>query len=142
MARRTTRVEKWKYFEHPLTTAQTAEKGEVACIDTATGFLAIAAAGVGTLRPIGHFDDGDSTITGDQVTKVRVRLFDEITVHWLDNNGGDTVLAADVGGLCYLLGVSEVGRTAGTNSVAGRVWALNTQYGVAVEMRGFDDAGA
>lgn len=138
MAARMTRNEAWGYAEFPLTASQVAEKGKMACIDTSTGLLAIGS-GSATLRPIGYFDV-DSQVTGDGVTPVRVRLFDEIRIHWWDNDtGGTPVTAADVGGLCYILDdVTVSGAVAG--SVAGRVWALNTTYGVAVEMIGFDAA--
>ena len=142
MARRTRRVETWGWFEHPLTAAQTAEKGEMACLDIASGLLAVGVAGNATLRPIGHFDDGDGTTTGDGTTKVRVVLFDEIRLHWFDNDGGTPVVAADVGGLCYIVGAQAVTGAGAGNSVAGRVWAVDTAKGVLVEMRGFDDAGA
>ncbi len=137
-----TRNEAWGWFEHPLTTAQTAEKGEIACLDTATGLLAVGAAGVATLRPIGYFDV-ETLTTGDGTTKVRVRLFDEIRVHWFANDSGGTpVVAADVGSLCYIFDkVTVTGASAG-NSVAGRVWAVNATYGVAFEPVGFDDSGA
>ena len=138
MAERTTRNEAWGYFEHPLTAAQVAEKGKLACIDTASGLLAIGAVAT-TLRPIGYFEE---SVTGDGTTKVRVRLFDEIRVHWFDNDGATAVVAADVGGLCYILDDTTVSGDGTGRSVAGRVWAVSSQHGVAVEMRGFDDAGA
>jgi len=130
-----TRNEAWKYFEHPLTAAQVAERGELACIDTSTGLLVLGATST-TLRPIGYFDED---VTGDGTTNVRVRLFDEIRVHWWDNDtGGTPVVAADVGSLCYVLDDRTVTGDATGASAAGRVWGINTTYGVAVEMIGFD----
>lgn len=134
MTDRMTRSEAWKYFEHPLTAAQVAEKGKLACIQTATGLLAKGAAST-TLRPIGYFDED---ATGDGVTKVRVRLFDEIWIHWFANDVGVPVVAADVGKLCYILNDTTVTGDATGHSAAGRVWAINATYGVGVEMFGFD----
>lgn len=134
MVARMTRNEAWEYFEHPLTAAQVAERGEMACIDTATGLLALGAVSA-TLRPIGYFDED---ATGDGTTNVRVRLFEEIRVHWFANDGGTPVVAADVGSLCYVQDERTVTGNAVGTSPAGRVWAVNTTNGVAVEMLGFD----
>ena len=134
MTARMTRNEAWGYFEHPLTNAVAVERGELACIDTATGLLTKGATSL-TLRPIGYFEtDG----TGDGTTTFRVRLFDEIRVHWWDNDtGGTPVVAADVGNLCYVLDDRTVTGDATGASAAGRVWGVNTLNGVAVEMIGF-----
>ena len=135
-----TRNEAWGYFEHPLTNAQTGEKGEMVCINTATGLLFMAAAGTATLRPIGYLENGEGTTTGDGTTKVRVRLFKEIRVHWFDNDAGGTpVVAADVGGLCYMLNATTVTAdddSAG-NAPAGRVWGVHSTQGVVIEPIGF-----
>jgi len=122
-------------LEHPLTTAAVAERGKMACLDTSTGYLALGATST-TLRPIGYFDED---ATGDETTNVRVRLFDEIRVHWWANDtGGTPVVAADVGSLCYVLDDSTVTGDATGASSAGRVWGTNATNGVAVEMAGFD----
>jgi hypothetical protein len=136
MVARMTRNEAWAYFEHPLTNAQAVEKGELACIDTATGLLAVGATSL-TLRPIGTFEDA---VTGDAVTDVRVKLFDEIRIHWFDNDSGTPVVAADVGSLCYLLDARTVTGDATGASAAGRVWAVDATKGVAFEPIGFDSA--
>jgi len=128
----------WEYFEHPLTDAQTGEKGELVCIDTATGLLFMSAAGTATLRPIGTLDNGNGITTGDGVTKVRVKLFREIWVHWFANDAAGTpVVAADVGSLCYLFDKRTVTGASAGNSTAGRVWGIHPLYGVGVEMLGF-----
>ena len=135
MTARMTRNEAWSYFEHPLTAAAVAERGKMACLDTSTGLLALGATST-TLRPIGYFDED---ATGDGTTNVRVRLFDEIRVHWWANDdAGTPVVAADVGSLCYVLDDATVTGDATGASSAGRVWGLNATNGVAVEMSGFD----
>ena len=137
MVARMTRNEAWSYFEHPLTAAQSVERGEMLCLDTSSGLLAIGATSA-TLRPIGYADED---ATGDGTTPVRVRLFDEIRVHWWGNDtGGTPVVASDVGSLCYILDDRTVTGDPTGASAAGRVWALDTVNGVAVEMLGFDSA--
>lgn len=137
MTDRMTRNEAWGYFEHPLTAAQVAEKGKLACLQTATGLLAIGAAST-TLRPIGYFDEN---ATGDGVAKVRVRLFDEIRIHWWVNDGVVPVVAADVGKQCFIKDTVTVSGDGTGRSAAGRVWAVNAANGVGVEMFGFAAGG-
>lgn len=136
-----TRNEAWGWAEIPLTAAETGEKGELVCIDTATGLLRMGAAGVATLRPIGTLDNGNGVTTGDGTTLVRVKLFDEIRIHWFDNDtGGTPVVAADIGSLAYVFDKRTVTGDSVGNAPAGRVWAINSLYGVAIEAVGFDAA--
>ena len=137
MTARMTRNETWKYFEHPLTNAVAVERGEMAVIDTATGLLTKGSTST-TQRPIGYFE---ADTTGDGVTNVRVRLFDEIRIHYWDNDtGGTPVVAAGIGGVCYILDDRTVTGASAGASVAGRVWGISTLNGVAVEMLGFNSA--
>lgn len=139
MTARMTRNEAWSYFEGPLTNAEAVERGEMACIDTSTGLLVAGQVSV-SLRPIGYFDED---ATGDGTTNVRVRLFDEIRVHWFDNDSGGTpVVATDLGNICAILDARTVSGDLTGRSAAGRVWAVNATNGVAVEMNGFDDDGS
>lgn len=136
MTERMTRNEAWGYFEGVLTNAIVVEKGKLACIDTATGLLTNGAVSA-TLRPIGYWDESK---TGDGVATVRVRLFDEIRVHWFDNDGATPVVATDLGTLCHILDEQTVSGDPTARSAAGRVWAVDAVEGVAVEMIGFDSA--
>ena len=137
MAKRTTRNEAWGWFEHPLTAAETGDKGELVCLDTSTGLLAMGAAGSATLVPIGTLDNGEGETTGDGVTNVRVKLFTEKRLWWFDNDtGGTPVVAADIGSDCYVFDKSTVTGASAGNSVAGKVWAINTLYGVLIEAVG------
>lgn len=125
MVARMTRNEAWAYFEHPLTNLEAVEKGEMACLDSATGLLTQGDVSL-TLRPIGYFED---SVTGNGVTDVRVRLFDEIRVHrWENDSGGTPVVAADVGSLCYVLDERTVTADSAGASVAGRVWAITATH--------------
>ena len=133
MADRMTRMEVWAYFALALTNAAAAVKGQVACIDTATGLLNVAGAET-TLEPIGYFDE---TVTGDGVTLVRVRLFRDVTIHWLDNDTApNNVAAANIGSNVYLKDGHTVSTSSatGTRSIAGRVWGVSATNGVAVAM--------
>lgn len=124
MAERMTRKESWAYFEHTLTNAVLAEKGKIACIDTSTGL--ITKAGVSTtLRPIGYFD---KTMTGDAGgSKVRIRLFADITLHRFNNDGTNPVATpTHIGGLCYLIDDQTVSSLSTSRSAAGRVWLVSS----------------
>lgn len=133
MTERMTRNEAWGYFEHALTNTVAVEKGELACLDTSTGFLTKGGVST-TLRPIGYFTTNG---TGDGTTKFRVRLFNEIRIHWWDNDSGTAVTAADIGSECFILDDRTVSGLGTGRSSAGRVWAVNATNGVAVEMVGF-----
>lgn len=129
MAERAKHRQSWKFYEGVLTSAASAFKGDVACINTATGLVTVGGTAA-TLLPIGYFDE---TLVGDGTARVRVMLFREI---WLDRftsvGGGDAVAAADVGSFCYLAGVDSV-TMATTGSIAGRVWLVDAA-GVLVQM--------
>lgn len=130
MAERMTRREAWSYFEHTLANTEVAEKGNVACIDTASGEIVAGQTGDGLL-PIGYFDE---TRTGNGTAKVRVRLFREIWVDRFANAGApNAVAASDIGSFCYLAGPATVTMAASGNSIAGRVWGVSSA-GVLVQM--------
>lgn len=130
MVARMTRNEAWAYFEHALTNLESVEKGEMACLDTATGLLVKGATSL-TLRPIGYFTD---TVIGDGTTNVRVRLFDELRLHWWENDTGTPVVAADIGSLAFVLDDRTVTGDSTGASIAGRVWAVDTTNGVLIGM--------
>jgi hypothetical protein len=133
MTARMTRNEAWSYAEIAMTNAVAFERGELAVVDTATGLLTKGAAST-TQIPIGYFEsDG----TGDGSTAVRVRLFKEVVIHWWDNDTVTPVVAADLLSPCYIKDDRTVTGDATGASAAGRVWAVNTTNGVAVEMFGF-----
>jgi hypothetical protein len=64
---------------------------------------------------------------------LNVRLAREIWVDWL-NNDATSIVATDLGALCYLKDDQSVTITPTGASVAGRVWAVDSARGVAVEM--------
>lgn len=135
MAQRATKKTSISRVSVVLTNAIQAEKGQMALIDTATGLAALGAASA-TMVPIGYFDED---LLGDGTLEVKIRLFNEVWVHWFDNDtGGTPVVAADLLGTVFVLDSATVSGD-GTNRVpAGRMWALNTVDGVGVEMDGFN----
>jgi len=135
MTERMTRNETWGWAQFVLTSAVVAEKGKMACLDTATSGEVTKGATSLTLRPIGYFDEN---LTGDGTKQVRVRLFDEVRLHWFENDTGTPVDAGDIGDQVFILDDETVTADATGASVAGRVWAVNSTNGVLVEMLGFD----
>ncbi len=137
MTERMTNNEAWSYNGFVMTDTITFEKGEMACLDTATGLLTKGAVSL-TLIPVGYFDESG---TGDGVAEVRVRLFKELRLHWWDNDSGGTpVVATDIGTLCFILDDRTVSADSTGRSVAGRVFGVNSVLGVLVAMVD-DDTG-
>jgi hypothetical protein len=97
-----------------------AEKGNIACLDTADGSLTVGAVST-TLIPIGWFE---STLTGDGTATIGVQLFAEIDCVAMINSSTGPVAAANIGSNCYLHSAFEVSMTATGKSVLGRVWGL------------------
>jgi hypothetical protein len=98
-----------------------AEKGQIACIDTADGAL-VAGAVSPTLFPIGVFE---SSATGDGTATIFVRLFEAVEVIPMLNSSTGPVDDGDVGALTYIHSATEVSMTATGKSVAGRVWGIS-----------------
>lgn len=128
-------TEQWTYKVLPLGASKLAYRGGRACIDTSTGYVVPAVAGSATLIPIGYFDetvDNSSGSAGD--LSVNVRLEKEISVGWWNNDTGTAVVATDLGKTCYLKDDQTVTMSSTGNSAAGRVWAVDTTDGVAVQV--------
>jgi hypothetical protein len=120
MAARVLQSQEWTRLERVLKNAAVAEKGQVACIDTADGSLVPGAVST-TLLPIGLFE---SSATGDGVATIFVRLFASVAVVPLVNSATGPVDDGDVGSLTYIHSATEVSMTAAGKSVAGRVWGI------------------
>lgn len=113
-----------------LTDSVAVEKGEMACIDTATGLLTKGAASL-TLKAIGYFDESG---TGDDETLFRVELFEGFWGHWWDNDSGTAVVATDLGSPCWIKDDRTVSGDSTGRSPAGIVWGVDTLEGVLVAM--------
>lgn len=123
-----------KTIERVLANSEKAFQGGLACIDTSDGSLVAGQTGEGLL-PIGIFDGiPESGVTGNGTIKVKVRLFKEVWAWWFVNDTTpNAVTDAHVGSLVYVLDDQTVTALAAGNSVAGRVWAVDTKRGVLVE---------
>ena len=134
MAERQHRHEEWSTYTGTLLAAEVAEKGNIACIQTSSGKIVAGDAATG-LIPIGTFMETKTAPVGD--TTIKIRLFRKVNIDWFANDAGGTPAdAGDVGSNCYVLDAATVSMdddSAG-RSVAGRVWAVDSLKGVAVEM--------
>lgn len=119
-----------------LKLASVAEKGQIACIDTADGAL-VASSVVATLVPIGYFEE---SFTGDGTRVCSVRLFEEITVQCLTASATGAPVNADMLKVVYVRTSPEVSTTATSSSVAGRFWGLTSNGLCMVQM--FINGGA
>jgi hypothetical protein len=126
MAERKKIVACWSRFRRILKSGAVAEKGQIACIDTADGAL-VATSVATTLVPIGYFTD---SFTGDGVKVMEVQLFAEITVQKLPASGTGAPVDADVGKVVYVHAASAVSTTSTGASVAGRLWGVDSADGL------------
>jgi len=120
MAERLRNVKTISRIERALKNAASAEKGNVACIDTADGSLVPGAVSA-TLVPIGYFED---TLVGDGVTLIGVTLFAEIECAVMINSSVGPVADSDMLKTTYLHSSFEVSMTATGKSALGRVWGV------------------
>lgn len=90
----------WGFVDLVLKTGEHAEKGHLACIETATGQIVRGNSGAG-LIPFGLFYS-TREIVGDGVTKVTIKLFRAISAYWWANDDAAPVAAAEVGSIAYL----------------------------------------
>lgn len=128
---RMVRQESKRFQQFTLKASQTAYKGGVACIQQSDGKCYAGALTTG-LIPIGLFAE-DKTSSSD--TTVNVDLLTEKTLVWLNNStSGDAVAATDFGKDCYLTDDAKVTITSTGASKAGRVWGVDTNKGVLVEL--------
>lgn len=131
MAERKLNTGRWSRFRRILKTAIVAEKGQIACLDTADGSLVSAVVST-TQIPIGYFEE---SFTGDGVRVMPVKLFAEIDVQCLTASATGAPVDADVGKIVYMRTSPEVSTTATSSSVAGRLWGVDSQ-GCWVQMFG------
>ncbi len=117
----------------PLPQAASTEvfQGGAACIDIVTGTVKKMAAGNANLVRIGNFfESNNNTTTATQ--QVMVQLDHEVVCQWYNNATGAAAVVTLFTN-CYGLDDQTVTVTSGTNSIAGRVWAIDTVKGVLVE---------
>jgi hypothetical protein len=123
---------KFKTVPLPLKTVLVAWSGGMACIDSADNTVKPGVSGNATLTRIGNFAESLDNSANTASANVLVKLDKELVAQWYDNATG----AAAVVGLftnAYILDDHTVQVTAGGNSIAGRVWAIDATKGVLVE---------
>lgn len=130
---RKTREVSLKQISGVLQSGEQVFEGSLVAIDTAAGTLVRGQTGTGLL-PIGlAIDIPETGTTGNGTLTIKVRLFREVIAFWFANaTAGAALTSANVGQLCYVLDDQTVTNSATGNSVAGRVWNVNST-GVLVE---------
>ena len=121
--------EAWTYKQFTLTGAK-AWKNGIAAIDLGSGKVVPASTRT-DLVAIGKFAETVDATAADKL--VNVNLSREVWVDWFVNDG-NSIVATDLGALCYLKDDQSVTITATGGSVAGRIWAVDSAKGVAVEL--------
>jgi hypothetical protein len=131
--KRMTRETRFKHKAFPLAASTKVYQGGIACLDTSTGDVTKGAAST-TLKKIGEFDETVDNSSGSAgALYAMVNLDREVVARWYDNDTGTAVVAANVGSDCYILDDHTVTGASSGNSVAGRVWAVDSFFGVLVE---------
>lgn len=129
MAERMVTEAHWGYYAFVLANGEVAERGKLACIDTANGGIIIKGKAAAGLIQLGIFHE---SLTGDGVKKVQVKLHREIQATWWDNDGTSPVALTDRGKLCYMKTDAMVSIDGTSRSVAGLVLDVVAAKGVLV----------
>lgn len=119
----------WGHQALVLANGEVAEKGKLACIDTANNGVIVKGKAAAGLISIGIFHE---SLTGDGVKKVQIKLHREIQATWWDNDGTNPVAITDRGKLCYLVDDTTVSILSTGRSIAGMVLDVATSKGVLV----------
>lgn len=126
---RQSHMEAWQFHQFILASGNKAWKNAVIGIDLGTGKVVPASTRT-DLVVIGKAAETVDATSGDKL--LNVRLAREIWVEWLVNDG-TSIAQTDLGGFCYLKDDQSVTITPTGASVAGRIWAVDSARGVAVE---------
>lgn len=119
----------WGYQAFVLANAEVAEKGKMACIDTANSGVIVKGKAAAGLINIGIFHE---SLTGDGVKKVQIKLHREIQATWWDNDATNPVAATDRGKLCYIKDDTTVSILSTSRSIAGLILDVSVAKGVLV----------
>lgn len=129
MTERMIREASWNYIPLVLKSGEVAEKGKLACLDTANNGALVAGKTAVGLVPIGIFAE---TLTGDGVKTISVQMFHELKMFWWVNDTVSAVTAADIGLLVSIKDAQTVSHDATGRSVAGLAMAIDSAKGVLV----------
>lgn len=129
-AEKARRQERWQYKGFTLASGTKAYKGGRAALNTSG--QVVPATAVAGLIPIGVFEETvDAT---SAALPVQVNLEREIQIEWFQNaTSTDAVAATDLLTTCFMADDQTVGILPAARSPAGRVWAVDSVKGVAVE---------
>jgi hypothetical protein len=121
--------ESWQSHLFTLASGNKAWKNAIIGIDLGSGKVVPASTRT-DLFVIGKAAETVDATSADKL--LNVRLAREIWVEWLANDA-TSIVATDLGALCYLKDDQSVTITPTGASVAGRVWGVDSARGVAVE---------
>lgn len=123
-------MERWTHHLFPLAIGNKSFKNGLATIDLSTGKCEPGHV-ESDLVVIGKFDEAiDATLVE---TPVNVNLGMEIEIEWWANDTVSPVTAAMLLSMCYVLDDQTVSSDGSGRSIAGRIWAVDTLKGVAVQ---------
>lgn len=129
------REERWAFKQYTLASGNKAYQGGSIFLNPATGKVVSGAnvVAVGLLF-LGYATENVDATSAD--LPVNVNLIDEITLTWWDNGTStDAIASTDVGATAYALDDHTVSILATGKSAIGRVLAVDSVKGVAVEKR-------
>ncbi len=125
-------VVRFKSVPLPLAAALTAYTGGMACIDIVAGSCKPGVAANANLVRVGSFAESIDNSAGTGTAAVMVKLDKELVGQWYENATGAAAVVTLFTN-AYILDDHTVTVTSGSNSIAGRVWAIDTVKGVLVE---------
>lgn len=129
MAERMVTEAHWGYYAPVLANTEVAEKGKLACFDTANNGVLVAGKSAAGLISIGIFAE---SMTGDGVKRCQIKLHHEIQLTWWDNDSVAPIALTDRGQLCYLKDAVTVSIDGTGRSVAGLIMDVSAAKGVLV----------
>lgn len=124
-------IEAWNDKQFTLASGNKAWKGGLAGLDMSTGKVEPGHA-ESDLLIIGSFTEDVDATSADKL--VNVRFDREIRLRWYANSTTTALVSTDVGKLCYVEDDQTVTASPNNAPVAGRVWAVSSLDGVAVEL--------
>ncbi len=123
-------VERWTHKQFPLAVGNKAWKGGIATIDLSTGKCEPGHV-ESDLANLGKFNETVDATAAEKLVDVDLGM--EIEVVWWANDAVSPVTAAMLLSLCYIMDDQTVSSDGSGRSAAGRVWAVDSVRGVAVQ---------
>lgn len=127
--------ERWKNIPLVLAGSTAVYAGGIAVLAPASNVCTKPVSGTSTFIRVGEFLESVDNSATTATSFVMVSLDREITLRWYDNaTGGAAVTSSQLyTTTVYMLDDHTVTSTAGSNSAAGRVWAIDPVKGVAIQ---------